>query len=78
MGTKKGFNEFQKQIIAAYNGGDHLVETPADVDDCGDGLLKFLLAELSTSEDCDSLETAHKRVETSIRQLQEVLSALES
>lgn len=72
------FNEFQKRVLAAYNSGDHMVERPDDVESCGDGLLKYLLAELSTSEGCDSLGTSQNRIETSIQQLEEVLLAMKS
>lgn len=72
------FNAFQRTVLAVYDGGDHLVQSPLDSLECGDGLLRFLLVELSDSEDCDNVFTAISRVETAIAQLSIVLTALQT
>lgn len=48
------------------------------VDECGDGLLRFLFVELSDNEDCDSLEEAVSRIDTALRQLAEVSARIEA
>lgn len=47
--------------------------------ECGNRelLLEFLTVELSAAEDCDSLECAHDRLATAIRQVADVLSAFD-
>lgn len=63
------FDRFQKNVLKSYDGGDHLVSEPGDVDSCGDGLLKYLLTEISESEGCESHQDAMDRIERSICQL---------
>lgn len=78
-------NDAQRVVLRTYANGDfdHLgqigtkEEFDRELDDCGDGLLKFLLVELSAQEDCDSLDTATQRVEFAIRDLSSVASAIE-
>lgn len=72
------FNQAQKEVLTVYDEGQHLVETPNDVPTCGDGLLKFLMVELSDNEDCTTIEEAANRVRTAIEQLQKVQAHLES
>ena len=72
------FDQFQKVVIESYNDGDHQVESTADVPDCGDGLLKFLLTELSEGEDCDSFDCAVQRIDMAIRQLTSLQSVFET
>lgn len=69
------FDPFQKLVLETYNAGDHAVHQPSDIEDCGDTLLSFLLVELSDNEGCDSFETAVNRLDTAIRQMEEVRSA---
>jgi len=71
----KRFDKIQQVVIASYP--DHCVEKPEDVEDCGDGLFKFLLVELSESEDCDSFETARNRLDRAIKELTDLRSAFE-
>jgi len=70
-------NTAQRIAMTAYCDGEFsspdVMET---LDECGDGLFKFLMVELSDKEDCTGLEDAYKRVALSIEQLQEVLNAL--
>lgn len=78
------FNDAQKAVLRTYANGDfaHLCEvtdekTLADeLEHCGDGLLRFLIVELSSKEDCDSLQEAQQRIESAISQLQEVVDAI--
>lgn len=54
------FEPLQTLVLEHY--GDHAVATPGDVPKCGDGLLKFLLAEASAGEDCKSLSDLQERI----------------
>lgn len=63
------FDECQQVVVEHYDDGQHAVHEPADVENCGDGLLRFLMVELSANEDCDSFNTAVYRLDTAIRQL---------
>lgn len=71
------FDEYQQIVLASYEGGEFTSDSPSDIDDCGDSLLKFLLCELSASEGCDSYACAVNRLDTVIRQLEEVRRAFE-
>ncbi len=70
--SKLNFDEHQTFVIKYYVNGefDHL--EPDDIPECGDGLLKFLLTELSESEGCDSIEEAARRLDGAIRELQDL------
>ena len=72
------FDQYQKVVLESYNGGEHGVVELFDVPNCGDGLLRFLLVELSEQEDCDSFDCAINRLETGIRQLTGVKLAFEA
>ena len=71
-------NDAQKVVLQQYAGGEfaHLcnVETEQELkqglEDCGDGLLRFLMVEVSSSEDCNSLQEAQQRIENATRDLQ--------
>lgn len=71
------FDEYQQTVLASYEGGEFISDSPSDINDCGDSFLKFLLCELSASEGCDSYSCAVNRLDTVIRQLEEVRSAFE-
>lgn len=63
-------NDWQKAVAQSYeDGGLHLDSV---TEDSGDGLLDFLLRELSDKSDCDSWEEAIKRLETIRWQVDEV------
>lgn len=66
------FDEIQRLVLQSYEKGEFAHLAPQEVVDCGDGLLKFLLVELSQQEDCENFEVAVNRVETAIRQLQDL------
>lgn len=66
---QQGFDEVQQLVLHSYERGEFAHLTPDGVEDCGDGLLKFLLTELSRQEDCDGFATAVDRVDTAVRQL---------
>ncbi|MDK9702410.1 MAG: hypothetical protein OEL20_04670 [Sulfuritalea sp.] len=74
--SDRGFDQFQQVVLESY--GDHLVQTSVDIPNCGDGLLKFVLTELSEQEDCDSFDCAVQRLDTAIGQLASLRSAFES
>ena len=78
-------DKFQRIVADNYEGGElaHILKAKSEADymvglaNCGDGLFKFLVTELSEAEDCDSYETALKRLDTTIRQIREVETAFE-
>ena len=78
-------NAAQAISLKAYNEGEfsHLLDAKKEEEfttgykDCGDGLLSFLMVELSTQEDCESIDVAVKRVSSALTQLQDVFNALE-
>lgn len=76
--AKPEFDQYQQVVVESYNGGDHCAHSPAEIHDCGDTLLTFLLVELSGREDCDSFDCAVNRLDSAIRQLIEVRSAFEA
>ncbi len=73
----KTFNKAQRIALRAYDNGQHLVEDPSDLETCMDPLLQHIISELKDKECVEHPEEAIRRMETSIRQIQEVISALE-
>lgn len=74
-------NKFQAAACSVYGGGDyaHIAQSEtwrSDIDDCGDTLFKFIMIELGTQEDCDTLETAIRRMTTAQGDIATVLGAL--
>lgn len=75
----------QGVVLATYCGGEfsHLADavTQQEFDEqlaeVGDGLFRFLMVELAQSEDCRTVQEALSRVETAIRDLEEVSAALQ-
>lgn len=58
------FNEYQKLAAKHYCGGEMShVQDDEDVRNCGDGLFRFIMVELSDTEDCDTDDTAKMRME---------------
>ena len=72
------FNKAQEVLLTTYSTGDFehiLTLTTAEaikdaLANCGDGLLRFLMVELSDAEDCENLDDAVDRVSTAIDDLQ--------
>lgn len=82
----KPLNAYQQAAAKVYGGGDFahfadITSTQAldgiELRECGDTLFKFVMIELSTGEDCDSLDTAKQRIATAISELEDVARALE-
>ena len=70
-------NEFQRVIAESYEGGElNHGDVLGDLDTCGDGLFKFLMIEMSDSEDCDGFITAIGRLTTIAGQINEVKEAM--
>lgn len=77
-------NETQAAVLRSYDEGEfaHLLDesTPAafqgGVGGCGDGLLRFLMAELAESEGVDSIEEGLRRVNAAVDQLRAIADAL--
>ena len=78
--AKLSLNAAQKKCLEFYANGDfeHLADIESEfqfkesLNDCGDGLLRFLMNELASSEDCDSLETAMQRLDSAIEDIRAV------
>lgn len=72
---KPPFTEFdahQRLLLDTYEDGELSHTEPAQADDCGDGLLRFLLDELSIAQDCVDHQTAVNRLDKMIEQLRQV------
>lgn len=77
-------NDAQRAILTTYAEGDfaHLCDVTTEqqlkdeLDACGDGLLRFILVELASKEDCDTLQEAQQRIASAVRQLQEASDAV--
>lgn len=75
-------NSFQKAVLGTYQNGDfaYLADDGviADPYDLGDTLLTFLLIELSTGEDCDTLEDADGRLRSANKDIKAGLKAIKA
>lgn len=74
-------NQFQAIACRAYGGGDyaHIADSDAwrsDIKKCGDTLFQFIMIELGTAEDCDSLKTAMQRMVSAQNDIAAVMGAL--
>lgn len=84
-GQKMELNEAQILVLENHENGEfeHLKDATSQddldalLDECGDSLLRYLMAELADSNDCDDIPEAASRVERSISQLQSLLGVLE-
>ncbi len=82
---KSYINASQATCLAMFGNGDfgHLADSSSEeefrlgVQESGDGLLRFLMTELATSEGSDSITEAMNRVHLAIEELQQVKAALE-
>lgn len=89
MPTPLQLNQAQMIVIEDYAVGDFAhfndfktkEEFDSELENCGDTLFKFLMIELSESEDCSDIETSINRMNTvaeSIRSIQSKLENFES
>lgn len=77
-------NTAQSVLLQTYFNGEfaHLLEhadkavLTDELAECGDGLLRYLMAELSDREDCVDLLTAIERIDSSISQLEDLKEKL--
>lgn len=72
------FSYMAEPEACELNGSSPEQVRQALMDECGDGLLRFLLVELSKSEDCNSLDEAVRRIDKACDQLREVAQAIEA
>jgi len=71
-------DKYQKKVLESYEGGEFSGlkgKTRWSDRDVGDGLLNFLLRELSEAEGCDSMEEARRRLDNILREVYEVSGA---
>ncbi|CDQ09229.1 conserved protein of unknown function [Acidithiobacillus ferrivorans] len=75
------YNEIQQRILQEYQDGEfaNLCEpdaTEEDLENCGDGLLIFVIHEVADSEDCDSVNEAYKRISRAENDLCDILKII--
>lgn len=83
--TQAWLNPAQLAILEKYARGQFAYldgcnseeEFRSSIARCGDGMLKFLMTEISSAEDCASGEQAGARIEIAIAQLQSVLGVVQ-
>lgn len=75
-------NQYQRAVLNDYSDGEfaHLSKQEGirDVASLGDGLLSFILVELSDKEDCESAHHARRRMERAKDDLGVAITALEA
>ena len=76
MSKKTQYNQAQQILLSSFEGGEFAKATQAEIENCGDTLFKFLLAELSDAEGCDSLTEAYHRLTVAEEQINSVLMAV--
>ena len=70
-------NLAQRYVAQNYCGGElNRPDVIQTLDDCGDGLFKFLMTELSDEEDCTGADDAYNRISTAIEQLEALRAGL--
>ncbi len=76
------YNEIQQKILMDYQGGEFAYlcnpdATEEDLENCGDGLLVFVIRELSDSEGCDTLDEAYNRIQRGMEDLSGILNIID-
>lgn len=82
----KNLNLWQHITLLTYDHGEfaHLAEIPEveelnnQLNQCGDGLLRFMIAELSSKEDCTTNNDAIHRMIMARTQINEVIQQLQN
>ena len=71
-------NRAQQIVAETYCGGElNRPDVMETLDNCGDGLFRFLMVELSDEEDCTDTDDAYNRVANAINQLEDLLAVLD-
>lgn len=75
------YNETQQRILKEYHGGEfaYLCEpdaTKEELENCGDGLLVFVVREISGSEFCESISEAYERINRAADDLYDILEII--
>lgn len=76
-------NSYQAAVARDYGGGDfndfpERATWREDLDDCGDGLFRFLMVELSEAEDCTSKAVAVQRLQNAVRDITGAIDAVDA
>ena len=75
------FNPIQQKILREYQNGEfaYLCEpaaTEEDLKNCGDGLLVFVIREISGREGCESVNEAYERIDCAADDLHDILEII--
>lgn len=71
------FSPIQQQVLKHYWEGEFShITSKAELREVGDGLIKFILNEVSPAEGCTNMHEAVSRMQRSIRDLSELADAL--
>lgn len=86
QGASEALNDAQRLFLDTYSNGDFAelasIESSAErknaIEQCGDTLLRFFMAELASSEDCHDLATAVDRIDQVHRQVLQLAEVFEA
>lgn len=71
-------NQFQRACADSYGDGDFAhVEDVDEAREAGDTLFTFLMIELATSEGCDGVEEASRRLDMAVSDIKGVAEAVQ-
>lgn len=71
------FSSIQRVILDTYENGEFAhFKTMAELKACGDSLIRFLVNECSTAEDCNDHDTAIHRLNSVISQVKVIRNTL--
>jgi len=72
------FSIHQKAALNTHDGGEFAhCTTHAELNDCGDPLIAFIVRELDPDEDCNNLDDALRRMQSITAKAQGISEALE-
>ncbi len=76
-------NSYQAAVADHHGGGDfeyfpQLENWRKQLDDCGDGLFRFLMIELADAEDCNSKAEALRRLNNAARDIAAAIDAVDA
>lgn len=83
MKNQQPMNPHQAAVARAYAAGEffYLADDPnwrANLQNCADGLFRFLMIELSSTEDCDDDAEALQRLRMAENEIQDAIAAIQA